>query len=93
MTESVEVAPMFNARADCCTIINISSNEIYVIGGWVHENDIASCEKYIIEKNLWVELPSLNEAKNTASAIFLNNSYLYVFGGDCSVSNDPSFSY
>lgn len=38
-------------------------------------------------------MPILNEAKNSASALIVNNSHCYVFGGEAGTINDVDLTY
>jgi hypothetical protein len=38
-------------------------------------------------------MPILNEAKNSASCLILDNSYLYVFGGESGTTTDVDLTY
>jgi len=85
--------PMSVGRADVCCTINNLTNEIYVIGGHRSQVDTQLCEKLDIIKNKWYPLPILNEAKNSASALIVNNTHCYVFGGEAGTINDVDLTY
>ena len=87
------MAPMKNSRTDACCAINDVSNEIYVMGGVINDQDTASCEKLDISRNKWSQLPPLNEAKNLMTSLIINNSHLYVFGGACGASHEIDLTY
>ena len=60
-----------------------SFKQIFVVGGSIGENDVTkTCERYIIEDDIWKRLPELNEPKGSASVCFFNKgSSIYCFGG------------
>jgi Kelch motif len=61
--------------------LNNTLNEFYVVSGQIDKHQITdSCEKYLINCNKWITLPSLQRKKMSNSAAVLGN-YLYSFGG------------
>jgi len=51
------------------------------LGGYNNEKRNTYCEEYSTYKNEWTILPSLNNAREGAGTLLLNNKYLYVIGG------------
>jgi N-acetylneuraminic acid mutarotase len=85
--------PMKYCRIETCCIINDETDQIFVLGGVTNDNDTPFCEKLDIAKNKWTQLPSLNEAKNSISALILNGRRLYVFGGACGENREIDLTH
>jgi len=57
------------------------SDEIIVTGGYINGKLSTKCEKYNARTNVWTQLPDLTEAKASSSLCYLNERYIYCFGG------------
>lgn len=54
-----------------------AKNCVYAISGF----NSRKCEKFDLKTYSWSELPDLNDARSFPNCIFLENKYIYVFGG------------
>ena len=55
---------------------------MYVIGGVNYEESaMKSCEKYMIENDIWYEMAEMNMPRKNASVCPLTSDTIYVFGG------------
>jgi len=52
-----------------------------------NEEVLADCEAYLLSKNIWVKIASLNVPRFYHTAFSYNNQYLYVVGG-CHTNNN-----
>ncbi len=77
----VPKASMMHARA-WHGLVTLQDQYVYAIGGY---NDSAStlnsCERYIIEKDKWIKVPSLKKRRWGLSATLFNNQTIYAFFG------------
>ena len=56
----------------------------FVVTGSLRSGSKDKCEKYLINENKWVELPSLNKTRDTHSSCYFESGSecaVYVFGG------------
>eukprot|EP00826_Nyctotherus_ovalis_P039709 TRINITY_DN3835_c0_g4_i1.p1 TRINITY_DN3835_c0_g4~~TRINITY_DN3835_c0_g4_i1.p1 ORF type:complete len:291 (-),score=69.72 TRINITY_DN3835_c0_g4_i1:156-1028(-) len=60
-------------------IASIGNKYIYIVGGY-GEHKLSSCEKFVIGREKWVAVPSLNVARVSATACYVQH-YIYVVGG------------
>ena len=58
--KSADLAPMKNKR--CHVSLSGLPSQMLSLGGWNQEN-LKVCEKYLMERNKWIELPPLNTAR------------------------------
>ncbi len=70
----------------CHNTANLCDKHIYSVGGKArsgenNETCIAVTEKYNITKDVWSDLPKLNERKHCVGVAVVNSRYLYCFGG------------
>lgn len=72
---------MISARASFACTVNAQNGQIYVVGGKSFDDIFNKCEAYSILNDHWFELPSLNEAKCSASLCVLDGKLLFCFGG------------
>lgn len=87
-TTTNKLADMNIARANH-SMISVTNNSLYVVGGANSEGCISSCEEYLLDKNKWRQIASLNEAKKCVSICKFKSKYLYAFGG---LTNDKDAS-
>lgn len=54
-----------------------AKNSIFAVSGF----NSKKCERFDLKTNTWTELPELNDARSFPNCIFLENKFIYVFGG------------
>lgn len=54
---------------------------LIVVGSWHVEQSTRTCEIYDIERDEWLELPSLNEGTCAPGLVIVGGRYLYKLGG------------
>lgn len=87
-TDMVEIKPMGSSRVNPILTVNDDFDTIFVVGGMSERNVfVRNCEKYDIEADTWLPLPSLKQ-RSMSSLIFLN-SKLYAFD---TISNSGNYS-
>lgn len=74
---------MHVSRASFGCAVYPNFTQIFVAGGTISDSEATrSCERYIVENDMWKRLPELREPKFNCSLCFFNNgSTLYCFGG------------
>ena len=70
--------PISQSRS--CPSLNGLPSELIAIGGWNGDN-LTACEKYIVNSNKWIELPSLNTARQWPGSILLSSKKAFCFCG------------
>eukprot|EP00347_Sterkiella_histriomuscorum_P015425 403357073 len=75
-------APMISKRAFFCSLHCQCTDQVFAFGGNDGEKDLKQVELYDMEYNNWVELPSMQQARNGASCvIFEKYRTIFLFGG------------
>ena len=72
---------MIEPRASFGCLYLPKSDEIIVTGGYINGKLSTRCEKYNTRTNVWSQLPDLTESKASSSLCYLNDRYVYCFGG------------
>jgi len=63
-------------------LVMLNMDIIFSLGGKSKDQKLLKmCEKYEIEKDEWKVAPPLNEGRINISAISINSTFIYVFGG------------
>lgn len=60
---------MINPRTFFASIFCPNEKAIFVFGGFDGLDDLQSCEKYLIDRNLWRKIPDLPEPRNGSQVI------------------------
>lgn len=72
------------------TIVALTPNLLYVVGGCNSKAEIPSCEEYNVAKKTWREIAYLNEKKMWVSVCGVDGKYLYAFGGSSNLKPKES---
>ncbi len=80
-TGEVESKAELNVGRYNHAVEKVDSTWIFCCGGYMGKDLLDHCEKYSIEKNRWIEIPRLSEAKQNCALCACNGTALYCFGG------------
>lgn len=80
-TKYLEKPPMIDRRAFFPSIFCISDSCLYVFGGHDGAADLAACERYSVQENVWRSIQPMRARRNGASVIAFDR-VLFVFGGN-----------
>jgi len=64
---------------------NDKEKEIYVFGGCVGQENtqpIKTCGKFLVDKNQWKKMVSMEQNKSGVSACIVNYKFIYLIGGE-----------
>lgn len=75
-----KLADMNVSRANH-TLVALTPNMLYVVGGCNSKAEIPSCEEYNVLEKKWRNIAYLNERKMWVSVCAFQSRYLYAFGG------------
>jgi len=81
----MEMAPMIKARNQHCGIL-VNNEYIYVIGG----NQDNTAEKYNVEKNKWISIPSNTKNFSRGTLTVIDKRYLFVVKEEVVGANIPT---
>jgi hypothetical protein len=73
------VPPMHSGRSDHAAVYH--SQYLYVLGGYLQDNFMSECERYVLAESRWEVLPALPVGGCSMSAVELDNC-LYALGGE-----------
>ncbi len=74
-------APMSLGKKWHSTVV-IDRNEFVTLGGYNNTyKHLNVCERYLTERDTWVDMPKLNESKQSMAACLFEKKEIYVFGG------------
>lgn len=77
----IEKPPMIDSRAFFPSIFCISDSCVYVLGGSNEVDDLAACEKYSVQENVWRKIAPMRIKRNAASIVAFDR-VIFVFGGN-----------
>lgn len=86
--EIKQKAPMSVGKKWHGTVV-IADNMFVTLGGYNNiYKHLKVCEKYLIDRDAWDDMPPLNEAKQSVAGCLFEGKDLFVFGGYSGVRHD-----
>ncbi len=77
----IEKLPNMSVSRANHTMVALSPNKLYVVGGCNTKAEIPVCEEFTVDKKHWRDCAFLNEKKMWVSVCPVDGRYLYAFGG------------